>query len=53
MNDLPEHTCSGLYDVSCEACSLGEPDNQRGPEDRGQVADSYGEPDEFDVIGGL
>ncbi len=32
---MPEHTCGGMYDVSCEACSMGEPENQRGPDDGG------------------
>ncbi len=50
----PEHTCGGLaYDWSCPACNLGEPDNQRGNDDGGITSDSYGEPEDWDVAGGL
>ena len=49
----PEHTCAGFYDLSCPACDLGDPENQRSPEDGGVFSDYSQEPDDRDVQGGL
>lgn len=47
-----EHTCAGMYDTTCEAC--WEAMNLPGPEDTsGKCPDSYYEPQEWDVVGGL
>ncbi len=48
-----EHTCAGMYDVSCEACKENEPENQRSPEDGGIWSDYSYEPEDWDVEGGL
>ena len=54
---LPEHTCGGMYDLSCEACYELQLQRDSRREDlpgesRNTAADDY-EPCEWDVVGGL
>lgn len=52
----PEHTCAGMYDLSCEACWEERLEEEaRREELPGERRDywSYDEPCEWDVIGGL
>lgn len=50
---MPEHTCGGFYDLSCEACFeqrlMLETIAEEYPLERQYEADY----DEFDVVGGL
>jgi hypothetical protein len=48
---FPEHTCSGLYDLSCEACRRIQEEEDATRRAKDYV--DYPEPEEYDADGGL